>query len=291
MTSSIERNWSGRRDSNPRPRPWQGRALPLSYTRILTGWLPSAPSYAKSNPLQQRQRQRQIARIPGRPARTIGRSYEMPSLRRHLFAYLDHLGIPALHHDASAAVSPSSNPRRCAAWLPGRHTTNLFLKDKKGRSVLWSRRRGCRPIELKSLHNGRRRLGTIVVRISRSDARTAGRGARIGHAVRRLERLGRPDHPCLPAAGRIAAPARTACRSTFSSRATLRWSMTALRDGHRLIGMIQPDAVHSDFRRIPTCSKSGAPDGSPNWRSPATAGICCSSPVLHGFASSRSSMS
>ena len=28
-------NWSGRRDSNPRPRPWQGRALPLSYTRIL----------------------------------------------------------------------------------------------------------------------------------------------------------------------------------------------------------------------------------------------------------------
>ncbi len=26
--------WSGRRGSNPRPRPWQGRALPLSYTRI-----------------------------------------------------------------------------------------------------------------------------------------------------------------------------------------------------------------------------------------------------------------
>jgi hypothetical protein len=25
--------WSGRRDSNPRPRPWQGRALPLSYAR------------------------------------------------------------------------------------------------------------------------------------------------------------------------------------------------------------------------------------------------------------------
>src|SRR5215218_1265332 len=31
----VKRNfWSGRRDSNPRPRPWQGRALPLSYTRI-----------------------------------------------------------------------------------------------------------------------------------------------------------------------------------------------------------------------------------------------------------------
>jgi hypothetical protein len=31
---AILKIWSGRRDSNPRPRPWQGRALPLSYTRI-----------------------------------------------------------------------------------------------------------------------------------------------------------------------------------------------------------------------------------------------------------------
>ena len=30
--------WSGRRGSNPRPRPWQGRALPLSYTRVREGW-------------------------------------------------------------------------------------------------------------------------------------------------------------------------------------------------------------------------------------------------------------
>ena len=27
------KNWSGRRDSNPRPQPWQGCALPLSYAR------------------------------------------------------------------------------------------------------------------------------------------------------------------------------------------------------------------------------------------------------------------
>src|SRR5262249_43855576 len=27
--------WSGRWDSNPRPQPWQGCALPLSYTRVL----------------------------------------------------------------------------------------------------------------------------------------------------------------------------------------------------------------------------------------------------------------
>jgi hypothetical protein len=35
MSPGLTREiWSGRRDSNPRPRPWQGRALPLSYTRI-----------------------------------------------------------------------------------------------------------------------------------------------------------------------------------------------------------------------------------------------------------------
>ena len=35
---NIEVIWSGRRGSNPRPRPWQGRALPLSYTRIRKRW-------------------------------------------------------------------------------------------------------------------------------------------------------------------------------------------------------------------------------------------------------------
>jgi hypothetical protein len=44
----FQRHWSGRRDSNPRPQPWQGCALPLSYTRILTGSGPCRPrSYAK----------------------------------------------------------------------------------------------------------------------------------------------------------------------------------------------------------------------------------------------------
>ena len=29
-----KRRWSGKRDSNPRPLPWQGNALPLSYSRL-----------------------------------------------------------------------------------------------------------------------------------------------------------------------------------------------------------------------------------------------------------------
>ena len=31
--TSMEEEWSGKRDSNPRLRPWQGRTLPLSYSR------------------------------------------------------------------------------------------------------------------------------------------------------------------------------------------------------------------------------------------------------------------
>jgi hypothetical protein len=36
--------WSGRWDSNPRPQPWQGCALPLSYTRIREGKRRSPPT-------------------------------------------------------------------------------------------------------------------------------------------------------------------------------------------------------------------------------------------------------
>ena len=48
----------------------------------------------------------------------------------------------------------------------------------------------------------------------------------------------------------------------------------ALRDGHRLIGMIQPDAAHS--RRAPTsrrCSRSAASAASPSSPKAATAAI------------------
>src|SRR6202165_1457907 len=42
--------WSGRRDSNPRPRPWQGRALPLSYTRIREAGGDRSPATGRAGP-------------------------------------------------------------------------------------------------------------------------------------------------------------------------------------------------------------------------------------------------
>ena len=46
LNLSYCNTWSGRGDSNPRPQPWQGCALPLSYTRIRGGR--STVSYQQS---------------------------------------------------------------------------------------------------------------------------------------------------------------------------------------------------------------------------------------------------
>ena len=45
----------------------------------------------------------------------------------------------------------------------------------------------------------------------------------------------------------------------------------ALRDGHRLIGMIQPDISHCGTRQSPGCSGSAASAASPSSPNPATA--------------------
>ena len=44
----IRKRWSGRRDSNSRPSPWQGDALPLSHFRIIGGgrWIRTIESSA-----------------------------------------------------------------------------------------------------------------------------------------------------------------------------------------------------------------------------------------------------
>ena len=39
------KTWSGKRDSNPRPPPWQGGALPLSYFRMMAGLAGFEPAH------------------------------------------------------------------------------------------------------------------------------------------------------------------------------------------------------------------------------------------------------
>ena len=93
--------WSGRRDSNPRPRPWQGRALPLSYTRIREGNDGNRPSdlpMPKGLSLCNRRRISQcgVALRPSAfpPLPQPPQFRPMPATPDDLFAFLDQLGIP-----------------------------------------------------------------------------------------------------------------------------------------------------------------------------------------------------
>ncbi|WP_394693159.1 prolyl-tRNA synthetase associated domain-containing protein [Hyphobacterium sp.] len=74
----------------------------------------------------------------------------MAATRNELLAYLDELGIAhsTLDH---APVFTVEEGQEIKASLPGGHTKNLFLKDKKGRFVLVSAL-GDTPIRVNRLH-------------------------------------------------------------------------------------------------------------------------------------------
>jgi Ala-tRNA(Pro) deacylase len=78
----------------------------------------------------------------------------MPATPSDLFAFLDRLGIAhvTVTHPALFTVAQS---RELRGTIPGGHTKNLFLKDKKGGLFLVTALEDA-AIELKSLH---RRLG------------------------------------------------------------------------------------------------------------------------------------
>jgi len=78
----------------------------------------------------------------------------VPASRQDLFARLEHLGIrtETVEHEAVFTVDESAKLERL---LPGGHTKNLFLKDKKDRLFLVVALSTQR-IDLKSLH---KRLG------------------------------------------------------------------------------------------------------------------------------------
>lgn len=67
-----------------------------------------------------------------------------------LFAYLDDLGIihDTVEHPATFTVAESGSIK---AGIPGAHSKNLFLKDKKGRLFLISAKDHT-PIDLKRAH-------------------------------------------------------------------------------------------------------------------------------------------
>ena len=119
--------WSGRRDSNPRPQPWQGCALPLSYTRIrrrvvAAGALSrrATSSYAKDlNALQ-----------PRRPA-ALEDSPPCPP-RLTSFSPIWTASASPTRPCTHPPVFTVEEARALRGKIPGGHTKNLFLRDKKG---------------------------------------------------------------------------------------------------------------------------------------------------------------
>ena len=75
----------------------------------------------------------------------------MPVTPDELFAFLDSLGVPhsTVRHPPLFTVEQSQALR---GTIPGAHTKNLFLKDKKGALFLVTALENA-AIELKSLHN------------------------------------------------------------------------------------------------------------------------------------------
>ena len=74
----------------------------------------------------------------------------MPAIRADLFAFLDSLGIATETVD-HAPVFTVEESRKERGELPGGHTKNLFLKDKKGQLFLVTARENAK-IDLKKLH-------------------------------------------------------------------------------------------------------------------------------------------
>ena len=86
-----------------------------------------------------------------------------------------------------AALFTVEQSQALRGTIPGGHTKNLFLKDKKGALFLVTALEDA-VIELKSLHRLHRRQRPALVRIRRADARDARDRARRGHAARGHER-------------------------------------------------------------------------------------------------------
>ena len=136
VTGYVEKIWSGRRDSNPRPQPWQGCALPLSYARapararVLGGFpalgktaaapttpahtpqrpLPTSPAHVSGRPLAGR-----VATACGRFGRSVPALAQTPARQRFK---PNHPRRKATGHHEAAINSPvrrSAGARRSAA--------------------------------------------------------------------------------------------------------------------------------------------------------------------------------
>src|SRR5580692_5918556 len=123
--------WSGRRDSNPRPQPWQGCALPLSYARIRRRNIAERYCRGAMHIITGGGSRKTCA---ASALRRIVAAMTLPLTRQQLFARLDELGI-AHRTYTHPPVFTVEEAKALRGRLPGGHCKSLFLKDKK--AGLW----------------------------------------------------------------------------------------------------------------------------------------------------------
>ena len=90
----------------------------------------------------------------------------MSATPQELFAYLDKLGI-AHKTVTHPAVFTVEEARELRGTVPGGHTKNLFLRDKKGAPYLVVASEDAE-IELRSLHRLLGAYGAVLVRLGRA---------------------------------------------------------------------------------------------------------------------------
>ncbi len=154
LTDLADGRWSGKRDSNPRLRPWQGRTLPLSYSR--------SPRTLRQRYHRERLRFKTLARPAARRRRNGDRLV-------YLHRVDDTLAKPAARRRANGAAATGSGP-----GVAGRVVPADAPRQRRGSDRLRTRppRQG-----RNGAAGGRRRVDEVAL-IAAAAARTQRRSRR-----------------------------------------------------------------------------------------------------------------
>ena len=142
-TAESMKYWSGKRDSNPRPSPWQGDALPLSYSRMVVDcrtslkyeifWRRSRPDRA-----DEKRRSRRSGQWGITPSEKPGDGL-LKRILRLLPARANHFdmqhGVFGTRINPGSGFPPSPNYERCFSGhgsldpspLPFREESHTFI--------------------------------------------------------------------------------------------------------------------------------------------------------------------
>ena len=147
LRATLAKKWSGKRDSNPRLRPWQGRTLPLSYSRS------PGPPASRRRP----DHCPEVAIVPQRPPANQGRRLRVsaPGMPNGYTVMTRRSPTPSIGHDVETAGPVEQPVARQVVERHGLQPPLLQRRDRLGCSA----ELGGRPRLDLDEHRGARRPG------------------------------------------------------------------------------------------------------------------------------------